>query len=136
MRGRSWRDIHSHCSFHRTVGALKLYTDILKNLNGSVHLYLRFPLKKITQPKMSILIYNRTLHKNSNKSPISVGQFDIFSKEDFAGSLYEWHFGKNEVVGNSAHSRGVETRWSLRSFSTQAIQWKVIVMVFGIWIIF
>ena len=27
------------------------------------------------------------------------------------------------VVGNPAHSRGVETRWSLRSFSTQAIQW-------------
>ena len=27
------------------------------------------------------------------------------------------------VVGNPAHSRGVETRWSLRSFPTQAILW-------------
>jgi len=27
------------------------------------------------------------------------------------------------VVGNLAHSRGVETTWSLRSFSTQAILW-------------
>jgi len=28
------------------------------------------------------------------------------------------------VVGDPAHSRGFETRWSLRSFSTQAILWS------------
>jgi len=27
------------------------------------------------------------------------------------------------VVGDPAHNRGVETRWSLKSFSTQAILW-------------
>ena len=27
------------------------------------------------------------------------------------------------VIGNCAHSRGIETRWSLWSFSTQAILW-------------
>jgi len=27
------------------------------------------------------------------------------------------------VAGNPAHGRGVETRWTLRSFSTQAILW-------------
>jgi len=35
------------------------------------------------------------------------------------------------VVGDPAHSRGVETRWSLWSFSTQAILWFILWLGFS-----
>ena len=45
---------------------------------------------------------------------------EIFKERDTWGDT-SWDLGLE--VGDPAHGRGVDTRWSLRFFSTQAILW-------------
>ena len=47
----------------------------------------------------------------------------LWMTPSWAVQLIHWREGKGSHPGDPAHSRGVETRWSLCSFSTQAILW-------------